>query len=125
MKPKRKKLPDERQGLTRSEHLEAVGGAKVTITTGEYDNGTLGEIFLEVGHEGSILRAYDMASIFMSFGLQHGIPLELYVDKMEHQQMEPAGVTSNKDIPIAKSVWDFLAKWLRKRYLNGHSGEDA
>jgi ribonucleoside-diphosphate reductase alpha chain len=61
----------------------------------------------------------------MSLGLQHGIPLEVFVDKMEHQQMPPAGITSDPDIPLAKSVWDWLAKWLRKRYISPKEITDA
>jgi len=122
MEPKKNRMPPERFGLTYSDHLAAVGGAKVEITTGEYDNGQLGEVILTVGLEGNTLRAYDMAAIFMSMGLQYGIPLEAFVHKMEHQQLEPAGITTDPDIPIAKSVWDFLAKKLRKWYLNPKDG---
>jgi ribonucleoside-diphosphate reductase alpha chain len=124
MIPERKKLPDERNGITVAKHLESVGGAQVYISTGNYPNGQLGEIFVQVGLEGTTLRAYDVASIFMSMGLQYGIPLEKFVEKMEHQQMPPDGMTSDPDIPMAKSVWDFLAKWLRKRYLDTKGGGD-
>jgi ribonucleoside-diphosphate reductase alpha chain len=115
--PQRKRLPDERTGLTRSEHLAAVGGAKVEITTGEYENGSLGEIFLRVDKEGSVLRAYEMTAIAISIGLQYGVPLKVFIDKFKHQQLEPAGMTSDPDIPIADSIIDFVAKFLEKEYL--------
>lgn len=125
MEPIRNRLPDERPGLTYSDHLAAVGGARVTIRTGEYDNGTLAEIFLEVGHEGDVLRAYDLVAISMSIGLQYGIPLDVYLDKFKHMRMDPEGITSDKEIPIAKSVIDFVARWLERKYLKPREEPDV
>lgn len=118
MEPTRKRLPDERNGITYSKHVDAIGGAKVDITTGEYDNGTLGEVFIKVDKEGSILAAYDGFAIALSIGLQHGIPLKTFIDKLKYMKFEPSGVTANKlGIPMADSVFDLVAKFLEEKYL--------
>ena len=109
----RRKLPDERRGLT---HRAVIGGHKVYLTTGEFEDGTLGEIFISVDKQGGALRVYDALAIAISIGLQHGVPLEDYVDKLRGMQFEPAGVTGDAEIPMAKSIPDFVARYLELRY---------
>lgn len=112
----RRALPMDRKGY---DHSFYINGLEVTITTGEYEDGRLGEIFITVGKEGGPWRAYDGMAIVMSIALQYGIPgiLETFIDKFEHVRMEPAGITTDQDIAIAKSIFDYLARWLKKTYL--------
>ena len=86
------------------------------VTAGMYPDGKLGEIFLTIGKHGEHLRVYDLLMISVSIGLQYGIPLEEYLRKFENQQFEPAGITKNPEITIAKSIPDYLARWLRGRF---------
>lgn len=109
----RKKLPRERLGIT---HKVSIGGVKIYINTGEYEDGRLGEIFIRVDKEGGELRVYDVVAIQLSMMLQHGMPLLDILAKMENQKYEPAGVTSNPDIPFASSISDYIAKWLKNIY---------
>lgn len=112
----RQKLPTERSGKT---HKVVIGGRAVYITTGEYPDGSLGEIFIRLDREGGELRVYDCLAIAVSIGLQYGVPLEEYIKKLRYQQMEPRGVTSNpNEIPMCSSISDYLAKWLELKYLS-------
>ncbi|MBV6340976.1 hypothetical protein [Candidatus Magnetobacterium casense] len=113
MSDSRSRLPTDRIGKT---HSAKIGKTKLYITTGEYHDGTLGEIFLAVDKQGAELRVYDLLAISISIGLQHGIPVAKYIEHLKGQKMEPAGVTSNPDIPIAQSIGDYLARWLEITY---------
>ncbi len=117
---KRNRLPDERTGLT---HRVVIETTKVYIRTGEYPDGSLGEIFITIDKEGSDLRVYDIVAISMSIGLQHGIPLAEYIDKFKLQKMEPRGVTNNPEIPVCSSLADYLARWLELKYLEDENEE--
>lgn len=110
----RKRLPTERAGIT---HKVTIGGVDVYVNTGEFDDGTLGEIFVTINKAGGQMRVYDALAIAISVGLQHGVPLETFVNKFKHQRMEPSGVTSSQEIPLADSIVDYLAKWLEQIYL--------
>jgi hypothetical protein len=118
----RRHLPDERKGLT---HKFEVDGIEVFLRTGEYDDGSLGELFITVAKEGDEWRAYDYMATAMSIGLQYSIPniLEAFIKKFEHTRMKPQGITDDPEIPIAKSIGDYVARWLRLRYLPCEDGE--
>jgi ribonucleoside-diphosphate reductase alpha chain len=111
---KRRRLPPERHGKT---HSVKIGGVPVKIRTGEYKDGSLGEIFIELEKQGDELRVYDAVAIAISIGLQYGVPLEVFENKFRGQRLEPSGITTNKEIPMVASIIDYLAKWLRLKYL--------
>jgi ribonucleoside-diphosphate reductase alpha chain len=110
---RKNKLPTTRRSITKR---FVIGEKKFYLTAGEYPDGTLGEIFIRIDKEGSRLRVYDALAITVSIGLQHGIPLSEYCDKLIGLGFEPAGVTSDPDIPFAKSPVDFIFRWLKNRY---------
>ena len=112
---KRRKLPDTRNGKT---HSARIGEDKIYIRTGEYEDGSLGEIFVTLDKEGSHLRIYDVVAILISLGLQHGVPLATICSMLTGQTMEPNGVTTNNEIPIAKSIADYIARWLKIKYID-------
>jgi ribonucleoside-diphosphate reductase alpha chain len=112
----RKRLDDERQGIT---HKTTVGGQDAYFHVGLYKDGTPGEIFIDIAKAGSTLHGVmDMASMLMSVGLQHGVPLEVITDKLKDLKFEPDGMTRNKAIPFASSIPDYLGKWLEQRFVN-------
>jgi len=113
MTPK-ERLQRDRPGRV---HKVVIGGQKVYIRTGEYEDGRLGEVFITIDKEGCKLRVYDALGILLSIGLQHGVPLADYVDKLSGLRYDPQGVTSNPEIPFVKSIADYLAKWLEARYI--------
>jgi ribonucleoside-diphosphate reductase alpha chain len=114
-RPVRRRMPRERQSLT---HKFSVGGHEGYITAGEYDDGTLGEVFLtDVGKEGSTIKGLMNAfATAISIGLQYGVPLETFARKFAYVRFEPEGYTGNPEIPFAKSMPDYIARWLAARY---------
>jgi ribonucleoside-diphosphate reductase alpha chain len=117
MKPKRRRLPDERKSIT---HKFSVAGHDGYLTVGMYEDGSAGEIFIVMAKAGSTLSGVmDSFATAVSLGLQHGVPLELYVSKFAHVRFEPHGFTKNSDIPIAKSIVDYIFRWLGIKFL-GH-----
>jgi ribonucleoside-diphosphate reductase alpha chain len=114
-RPTRRRMPRERQSLT---HKFSVGGHEGYITAGEYDDGTLGEVFLtDVGKEGSTIKGLMNAfATAISIGLQYGVPLETLVRKFAYMRFEPEGYTGNPEIPFAKSMPDYIMRWLASRY---------
>src|SRR5690242_15612621 len=115
--PKRRKMPRERQSLT---HKFSIGGHEGYITAGMYEDGTVGEIFLtDIGKEGSTLRGMmNSFATAISVGLQYGVPLETLVRKFSYMRFEPEGMTSNPKIPFAKSMPDYIMRWLASRFLD-------
>jgi ribonucleoside-diphosphate reductase alpha chain len=115
--PKRRKMPRERQSLT---HKFSIGGHEGYITAGMYEDGTVGEIFLtDIGKEGSTLRGMmNSFATAISVGLQYGVPLETLVRKFSYMRFEPEGMTSNPEIPFAKSMPDYIMRWLASRFLD-------
>jgi ribonucleoside-diphosphate reductase alpha chain len=115
--PKRKKMPRERQSLT---HKFSIGGHEGYITAGTYEDGTVGEIFLtDIGKEGSTLRGMmNSFATSISIALQYGVPLETLVRKFSYMRFEPEGMTSNPEIPFAKSMPDYIMRWLASRFLD-------
>ena len=115
VQPRRKRLPDERKSIT---HKFSVAGHDGYITVGMYDDGAPGEIFIVMAKAGSTLSGVmDSFATAVSLGLQHGVPLQLYVNKFSHVRFEPHGFTKNSDIPIAKSIVDYLFRWLGIKFL--------
>ena len=115
-RPLRRKLPADRQALT---HRFEVGGHEGYITVGLYEDGTPGEIFVKMAKEGSTVSGLtDSFAIAVSFALQYGVPLDFLVNKFAHMRFEPQGFTRNPEIPIAKSIVDYIFRWLGSRFLS-------
>ena len=112
---RRRKLADTRASVT---HKFSVAGHEGYITVGQYDDGQPGEIFVTLGKAGSTLAGFaDAFATAISFSLQHGVELRFLVDKFTHVRFEPSGFTGNPEIPIAKSIVDYVFRWLAQRYL--------
>ena len=116
-KPMRHRLPDERQSLT---HKFGVGGHEGYITVGLFeDNKTPGEIFIKMAKEGSTISGLmDNFATAISLSLQYGVPLKTLVDKFQHVRFEPSGWTNNPDIRYAKSITDYIFRWLGSKYIS-------
>jgi len=113
--PTRKRLPKSRIARTTS---FTVGGAEGYMTSGAHEDGQLGEIFLKLGKQGSTLAGVmDAFSIAVSIGLQYGVPLETYVSKFTNLSFEPAGLTDDADVRMAKSIMDYIFRRLALDYL--------
>ncbi len=121
--PKRRRMPRERQSLT---HKFSIGGHEGYITAGMYEDGTVGEIFLtDIGKEGSTLRGMmNSFATSISIALQYGVPLETLVQKFCYMRFEPEGITQNPEIPFAKSMPDYIMRWLASRFLDVDTQED-
>jgi ribonucleoside-diphosphate reductase alpha chain len=115
-KPIRRKMPRERESIT---HKFQIAGHEGYITAGKYEDGTVGEIFLtDIGKEGSTLRGMMNAfATAISIGLQYGVPLEVFVKKFSYMRFDPEGITSNPEIPFAKSMPDYIMRWLASRFI--------
>ncbi len=114
-RPVRRKLPDERAAVT---HKFSIGGHEGYITVGMYENGDPGEIFITMAKEGSTISGLmDSFATAVSFNLQYGVPLKFLVDKFAHVRFEPSGWTGNQQIPYAKSIMDYIFRWLGARFL--------
>jgi len=112
----RRKLPSERNSIT---HKFSIGGHEGYITVGMYEDGTPGEIFIKMAKEGSTLSGFmDGFALSVSIGLQYGVPLKALVDKFTNTRFEPAGFTGHPSIPYAKSVLDYIGRWLGGRFIS-------
>ncbi len=116
-KPERRKMPRERESIT---HKFNIAGHEGYITAGKYEDGSLGEIFLtDIGKEGSTMRGLMNAfATAISIGLQYGVPLEVFVRKFSYMRFEPEGITRNPEIPFAKSLPDYIMRWLGSRFID-------
>ncbi|HZQ54084.1 MAG TPA: vitamin B12-dependent ribonucleotide reductase [Bryobacteraceae bacterium] len=115
MQPLRRKLPDERSSMT---HKFSIAGHEGYITVGLYPDNTPGEIFISMNKAGSTISGLmDTIAVSVSTGLQYGVPLSFFVDKFSHVRFEPSGWTGNQQLPYAKSIIDYLFRWLGKRFL--------
>jgi ribonucleoside-diphosphate reductase alpha chain len=126
-RPRRRKLPDERQALT---HKFNVAGHEGYVTIGMYDDGSLGELFIVMAKEGSVVSGLvDGFATSVSLALQYGVPLQVLCDKFTHTRFEPSGFTGNPEIPIAKSILDYIFRWLEHKFLTREAspagGEEA
>ncbi|MDD2785744.1 MAG: vitamin B12-dependent ribonucleotide reductase [Patescibacteria group bacterium] len=114
--PRRRRLPDERRAIT---HKFQIGPHKGFITVGLYDDGTPGELFITMSKEGSVLSGLlDVFSTSVSIGLQYGVPLKILVNKFAHVRFEPSGFTANPNIRVAKSIIDYIFRWLGLKFLS-------
>jgi len=114
-RPVRRKLPDERRSIT---HKFSIGGHEGYITVGMYEDGLPGEIFITMAKEGSTISGLmDSLATAISFNLQYGVPLKFLVDKFAHVRFEPSGWTGNQTIPYAKSIIDYIFRWLGAKFL--------
>jgi ribonucleoside-diphosphate reductase alpha chain len=114
----RHRLPEERASLT---HKFSIAGHEGYITVGLYPNGQPGEIFIKMAKEGSTVSGLmDSFATATSLSLQHGVPLKVLVEKFAHTRFEPSGWTGNEHIGFAKSIMDYIFRWLQLRFLSGH-----
>ncbi len=114
-KPNRRRLLDERQAIT---HKFTVAGHEGYITAGLYEDGTPGEIFVTMAKEGSVISGLmDSFSTSISLALQYGVPLKVLTDKFAHQRFEPSGITNHPQIRFAKSIIDYIFRWLALKFL--------
>jgi ribonucleoside-diphosphate reductase alpha chain len=121
--PQRKRMPRTRQSIT---HKFSIAGHEGYITAGMYPDGSVGEIFLtDIGKEGSTLRGMmNSFATAISIALQYGVPLETLVQKFSYMRFEPEGITGNPEIPFAKSMPDYIMRWLASRFLDVDAQEE-
>ena len=121
-RPVRRKLPDERQSIT---HKFSIAGHEGYITVGLFEDGTPGEIFITMAKEGSTISGLmDSFATAVSYGLQYGVPLKFFVDKFSHVRFEPSGYTGNPQVPYAKSIMDYIFRWLANKFLGPNAVEN-
>ncbi|MFH1679379.1 MAG: vitamin B12-dependent ribonucleotide reductase [Candidatus Eisenbacteria bacterium] len=119
----RRRLPDERRSIT---HKLSIGGHEGYLTVGLYEDGTPGEVFLTMSKQGSVVSGLmDAFATCASMALQYGVPLEVLCNKFSHMRFEPSGFTNSKEIPIAKSVLDYIFRWLALRFLSERDGKEG
>src|SRR5438477_820058 len=119
----RRKLPDERKAVT---HKFDLGGHEGYLTVGLYEDGTPGELFVTMAKEGSTISGLmDAFATQTSYALQFGVPLKFMVDKFSHMRFEPSGFTKNKEIPIAKSIVDYIFRWMASHFLPVEDQDEA
>ncbi|MFG0248407.1 MAG: adenosylcobalamin-dependent ribonucleoside-diphosphate reductase [Phycisphaeraceae bacterium JB051] len=122
-RPMRRRLPDTRRSLT---HKFNVAGHEGYITVGLYEDGCPGELFITMAKEGSTIGGLmDSLGTAISIALQYGVPTESLVTKFTHQRFEPAGMTHNRDIPFAKSLVDYIFRWLGMEFIPGYRAANA
>ena len=122
-RPLRRRLPDTRAAKT---HKFDVAGHEGYITVGLYDDGQPGEVFIRIAKEGSTIGGLmDTIATLVSVSLQYGVPVESLVRKFEHVRFEPSGMTRNPEIPIAKSLVDYIFRWLAMEFVPGYRAEHA
>ncbi len=113
--PRRRKLPDERMSVT---HKLSVSGHEAYVHVGLYEDGQPGEIFIKMSKEGSTLSGVmDTLALSLSMNLQYGVPLDVLCEKLVNTRFEPMGMTSNREIPMVKSIMDYLGRWLALKFL--------
>jgi ribonucleoside-diphosphate reductase alpha chain len=119
----RRKLPDERKAVT---HKFDIAGHEGYLTVGLYEDGTPGELFVTMAKEGSTISGLmDAFATQTSYALQFGVPLKFMVDKFSHMRFEPSGFTKNREIPIAKSIVDYIFRWMASHFLPVEEQDEA
>jgi ribonucleoside-diphosphate reductase alpha chain len=122
-RPLRRRLPDTRQAIT---HKFDVAGHEGYITVGLYEDGQPGEVFIRIAKEGSTIGGLmDTIATLVSVSLQYGVPVESLVRKFEHVRFEPSGMTRNPEIPIAKSLTDYIFRWMAMEFVPGYRSAHA
>ncbi|OQC41192.1 MAG: Vitamin B12-dependent ribonucleotide reductase [Acidobacteria bacterium ADurb.Bin051] len=120
---RRRKLPDERRAIT---HKFSINEHEGYLTVGLYEDGMPGEIFLVMAKEGSTISGLmDAFATSVSIALQYGVPLKTLIDKFTHTRFEPSGFTKNPEIPIAKSITDYIFRWLASKFMNTQQQQEA
>jgi len=126
-RPVRRKLPAERNAIT---HKFSIGGHEGYMTVGLYEDGSPGELFVTMAKEGSTISGLmDAFATAISYALQYGVPLKFFVDKFSHVRFEPSGWTGNPTVPYAKSIMDYIFRWMGARFIgeeyatSGEAGE--
>src|SRR5262245_42698494 len=121
--PQRRRLPDDRMEVGRK---FKVGEYEGYIHVGLFEDGTPGDIFVDIAKEGTTLAGLmNSFMISVSLGLQYGVPLEVYVSKFSHMRFEPSGMTNDPDIRVAKSIVDYIFRWMGKKFLSADQQEEA
>ncbi len=119
----RKRLPDERRAIT---HKFSIAGHEGYLTVGMYDEGQPGELFITMAKEGSTVSGLmDSFATAISLALQYGVPLKVLSDKFSHTRFEPSGFTNNPELPIAKSITDYIFRWLSAKFLPGEGETES
>jgi ribonucleoside-diphosphate reductase alpha chain len=122
-RPLRRRLPDTRNAIT---HKFDIAGHEGYITAGLYEDGSPGEVFITMAKEGSTIGGLmDAIATLTSVALQYGVPVESLVRKFEHVRFEPSGMTRNRDIPMAKSLVDYIFRWLAMEFVPGYRDANA
>ncbi|MDE0829202.1 MAG: vitamin B12-dependent ribonucleotide reductase [Vicinamibacterales bacterium] len=118
-RPARRRLADERQAIT---HKFDIAGHEGYITVGLFEDGTPGEIFLVMAKEGSTISGFaDAFAQAVSYALQYGVPLQVLVDKFSHVRFEPSGITKNPGVRVAKSIVDYVFRWMATKFLSAEA----
>jgi ribonucleoside-diphosphate reductase alpha chain len=121
-KPQRRRLPDDRTEIGRKFR---VGDYEGYIHVGLFEDGTAGDVFVDIAKEGTTLAGLmNSFMISVSLGLQYGVPLEVYVSKFSHMRFEPSGLTNDADIRVAKSLVDYIFRWLGKKFLDTETQQE-
>jgi ribonucleoside-diphosphate reductase alpha chain len=121
--PRRRRLPEDRTEIGRKFR---VGDYEGYIHVGLFEDGTPGDIFVDIAKEGTTLAGLmNSFMISVSLGLQYGVPLEVYVSKFSHMRFEPSGLTNDEDIRVAKSLVDYIFRWMGKKFLSAEQQEEA
>jgi len=121
--PQRRRIPDDRIEVGRK---FKVGEYEGYIHVGLFEDGTPGDIFVDIAKEGTTLAGLmNSFMISVSLGLQYGVPLEVYVSKFSHMRFEPSGMTNDADIRVAKSIVDYIFRWMGKKFLSTEQQEEA
>src|SRR5213078_3035134 len=121
--PQRRRLPEDRTGVGRKFR---VGEYEGYIHVGLFEDGTPGDIFVDIAKEGTTLAGLmNSFMISVSLGLQYGVPLDVYVSKFSHMRFEPSGMTNDADIRVAKSIVDYIFRWMGKKFLSADQQEEA
>ena len=122
-KPVRRRLPDERRAIT---HKFDIGGHEGYVTVGLFEDGSPGEVFLVMAKEGSTISGFaDAFAQAISYALQYGVPLQVLVDKFSHTRFEPSGMTKNPEVRFAKSIVDYIFRWMATKFLSAEAQWDA
>jgi len=122
-RPMRRRLPDTRASIT---HKFNIAGHEGYLTVGLYEDGMPGELFITMAKEGSTIGGLmDSLGTAVSVALQYGVPVQSLVNKFTHQRFEPAGMTSNRDIPFAKSLVDYIFRWIGMEFIPGYREANA
>ena len=122
-RPMRRRLPDTRDSLT---HKFNVAGHEGYLIVGLYEDGTPGELFITMAKEGSTIGGLmDSLGTAISVALQYGVPVQSLVNKFAHQRFEPMGITTNSDIPFAKSLVDYIFRWMGIQFIEGYREQNS